>query len=190
MRKYGEMNRLGKIRVGFVLKKRGKKRGINGGKQRREGFFVQERSQKGTEFRQGIGLTSPLSAIAATACSNRHTHANPRRTLLIVLHQRVRQRDDHAADQEIPRGGFVCVGEFAKARQHGRHEQRVEAREYGLGTVNQPGPCRRDVRLYGSTVSDGESNTSRMPVLRPKPSGIQRTVPERPTIDLSCRRSY
>jgi hypothetical protein len=33
------MNSLGKIRVGFVLPKRGKKQGINAGKQLREGGF-------------------------------------------------------------------------------------------------------------------------------------------------------
>jgi hypothetical protein len=57
MRKYLGMNMLEKIRVGFVLQKRGKKRGINAGKQRREGGFWHERTQNEPSFAAQKGKT-------------------------------------------------------------------------------------------------------------------------------------
>ena len=44
------MNRLRKKRVGFVLQKRGKKRGMNAEEQRRKGDFMNKRTQFSASF--------------------------------------------------------------------------------------------------------------------------------------------
>ena len=56
---YLGMNVLGKIGIGFVLQKRGKKREINAGKQRREGGFAHERTQIGAPYGGGWGQNGP-----------------------------------------------------------------------------------------------------------------------------------
>jgi hypothetical protein len=55
MRKYFEVKMLEKIRVGFVLQKKGKKWGINGGKQRRKRGFSAGTEAEGDRIQETGG---------------------------------------------------------------------------------------------------------------------------------------